>query len=75
VDLDNVIVGGRCISCEPEAIRSIRLTATCFATGQAAGVMGALAAKAACPAASVPYSDVREALLAQGSILEGIAGQ
>ena len=40
VDLDNVIVAGRSISCERDVLGPIRVMAPCMAMGQAAGTAG-----------------------------------
>ncbi|MDI6782499.1 MAG: FAD-dependent oxidoreductase [bacterium] len=42
-EVDNLLVAGRCISSTHEAQGSIRVMATCFATGEAAGTAAALA--------------------------------
>ena len=47
--LENVFTAGRCLSCDHEAQASIRVMGTCFATGQAAGMAAALAAKGESP--------------------------
>lgn len=44
-DVDNLLVSGRCISSSHEAMSSIRVIATCFAIGEAAGVGAALSCK------------------------------
>jgi hypothetical protein len=43
-DADNVFLAGRCISCTHEAQAAVRVIATSFATGQAAGLAAAAAA-------------------------------
>lgn len=43
--IDNLLVAGRCISTDREAMGTIRVGATCGATGHAAGVAAALAAQ------------------------------
>jgi len=45
LDLDNVIVAGRAISCDVRAFASLRTTPTCMAIGQAAGVAAALSVR------------------------------
>ena len=42
-DVDNLLVAGRCISAEEEAMGQLRLIPVCSATGQAAGTAAALA--------------------------------
>ncbi len=62
--LDNVLVAGRCVSCDRYIQGSIRVMAGCYITGQAAGVAAALAARA-----DVSVHDVRVAEL-QGRLSE-----
>ena len=45
VNSENIIVAGRCISGDQEAIAACRIQASCMAMGQAAGAAAALAAK------------------------------
>lgn len=68
--LSNVAAGGRGISCEHRVIDTVRLMSRCMATGQAAGVTAALASRRDCSMLEVGYEAVREALLAQGAILD-----
>lgn len=56
--LDNLSVGGRCISVEGKAVSSVRLMPFCMATGQAAGIAAALN----CP----PYPELKQELIRQG---------
>jgi hypothetical protein len=42
--LDDVLVAGRCLSCDHGAQASLRVMGTCFATGQVAGAGAAMAA-------------------------------
>jgi hypothetical protein len=44
--LDNVLVAGRCVSCDRHIQGSLRVMPACFITGQAAGMAAALAAGA-----------------------------
>ena len=45
-DLDGVLVAGRCMSAEQDAMVQLRLIPVCLATGQAAGTAAAMAADA-----------------------------
>lgn len=69
-DLDNLLMGGRCISCSHEAQASLRITATAMATGQAAGVWAAFAEREKRSCRSVTYEELRQELLNQDMILE-----
>lgn len=40
--VDNLLMAGRCVSCDFEAQASLRIQQTCMATGQAAGAVAAL---------------------------------
>lgn len=44
--LENLLVAGRCVSCDPESFGALRLMPCCAMTGQAAGTAAALAAGA-----------------------------
>lgn len=68
--LDNVSVGGRCISATHEAAGSIRGQAVCMVTGQGAGVMAALAARRRAGLRELDTAEVRAVLRRQGAVLE-----
>jgi glycine/D-amino acid oxidase-like deaminating enzyme len=68
-DVDRLLVAGRCISGTHEAHSSYRVTPIAMATGHAAGVTAALAARSGRPPRKVPYADVQRELLRQGAIL------
>lgn len=68
-EVDGLLVAGRCISGTHEAHSSYRVTPTCVATGQAAGVAAALAARAGEPPRAVPVAAVQRELLHQGALL------
>jgi hypothetical protein len=68
-DVDRLLVAGRCISGTHEAHSSYRVTPIAMATGHAAGVTAALAARSSRPVREVPYTDVQRELLRQGAIL------
>jgi hypothetical protein len=73
--VDNVLVAGRCISGTHEAHSSYRVMPISMATGQAAGVCAALAARSGTLARDVPPGDVQRELLRQGANLRDIVAK
>ena len=67
--VERLLVAGRCISGSHEAHSSYRVTPIAMATGQAAGVCAALAARSGRIPRAVDPALVREELLAQGANL------
>lgn len=70
-EVDNLLVAGRIVSSTHEANGSLRITATCFATGEAAGVAASLAASKR----RAPFDcaeETRATLLERGALLEPI---
>lgn len=65
----NVAAAGRGLSSDPRVLDTVRLMARCMATGQAAGVTAALAARAGQSMVDVGYGAVAEALREGGAIL------
>jgi hypothetical protein len=65
----NLLVAGRCISGTHEAHSSYRVMPTSMATGHAAGVCAALAARRGTTARDVPAPEVQRELLRQGADL------
>ena len=63
---NNLLVAGRCMSVTHEAQGSIREIPTCILTGQGAGIAAALAAQQQVPVRTLPYNQLRAALLKQG---------
>lgn len=61
-DVDGLLLAGRCISGDFLAHASYRVTGNAVAMGQAAGVAGALAARAGVAPHEVPWDDVRAGL-------------
>jgi hypothetical protein len=70
LNLDNVLVAGRCISADHEAGASARGQAVCMATGHAAGTAAALSVSKGCRPAQLDAAEVRTLLAAQHAILE-----
>lgn len=68
-DSRNLMVAGRCISSDRLANSALRIQATCMATGQAAGAMGALAGKADREVRSLSIEAIRELLREHGAIV------
>ena len=64
--VDNLLVGGRCISTTHEAQGPIRNIPPCMVTGQAAGAAAALAAREGAQPRALDPVRVREALIEQG---------
>ena len=58
------------LSCTHVGISSLRIEGTWMIIGQSAGVAAALAAKEDCAVQQLPYSVLREHLLAQGQVLQ-----
>lgn len=69
VDLDNVLVAGRCISASHEALAAIRVMPPSFAMGQAAGTAAALAVRGEGTSRQVSVDELRKQLVAQDAYL------
>jgi FAD dependent oxidoreductase len=67
--LDGILVAGRCLSGTHEAHSSYRVMPIVMATGQAAGVCAALAAKRRVVPRALPVAEVQAALVRQGADL------
>jgi glycine/D-amino acid oxidase-like deaminating enzyme len=68
-DVEGVLVAGRCLSGSHEAHSSYRVMPIVMATGQAAGVCAALAARRRSPPRAVPVAEVQAVLRRQGADL------
>ena len=69
MDLDNLLVAGRCLSATHDAHASVRSMGQCMAMGQAAGTAAALATARRADATGVDPGALRERLAAGGVIL------
>ena len=68
---ENLIVAGRCLSAEHEALASARVTAQCFAYGHAAGLAAVMSMESGRPLRAIPGAEVRERLNEDGARLDG----
>jgi hypothetical protein len=59
---ENIIVAGRCLSAEHEALASARVTAQCFQYGQAAAIAANLALKSKIPIRNLQGEEIRSLL-------------
>ena len=68
-EVDNLLIGGKCISADRTAFASTRVMASVMATGQASGTAAALCAKTGKTAASLDAETLRQHLLRAGAVL------
>jgi glycine/D-amino acid oxidase-like deaminating enzyme len=66
---ENIIVAGRCLSAEHEALASARVTAQCFEYGHAAGAAAVMSLNEEMPLRAIGGEDVRAVMRANGSSL------
>lgn len=67
--VDNIVVAGRCISCDHESLGTIRTIPTCMYTGQAAGVAAALAVRRETRLRNLDITMVQDALIKQKAVI------
>jgi len=65
-DVSNLLVSGRCVSASHEAMSSLRVIATCFAIGEAAGVAGALSVQREKDPRDLDVSEIQQQLRDNG---------
>lgn len=70
LEIDNILLAGRCISVTHVAFGSTRIMPVASGTGQAAGVAAALCILKDATPRDLDYPSLREALLMQGAVLE-----
>jgi hypothetical protein len=68
-EFENLLVVGRCLSATPEGQASARVSATCMAMGEAAGVAAALARERNAAVCEVDTSELRARLEERGVLL------
>jgi len=66
---DNLLVTGRCVSANHEALGAIRVTPIAMAMGQAAGTAAALAVSGECSVLEIDTDELRQRLRADGAQL------
>ncbi|MBS4207538.1 FAD-dependent oxidoreductase [Bacillus sp. FJAT-50079] len=67
--IDNLLMGGRCISTTHEALATTRLTPSCMATGQAAGTAAALAIQDQVTPRQLDVTKLQKQLVESGVVL------
>ncbi len=65
VQVDGLLVAGRCISGTHEAMASYRVTGNCAAMGQAAGCAAALCVQRGCQPRELPFAELKALLQTQ----------
>lgn len=66
---ERIIMAGRCLSAQHEAVASARVTAQCFSYGHAAGIAASVSLREAMPLRSIRGADVRRLLDQDGARL------
>ncbi|NLW86123.1 MAG: FAD-dependent oxidoreductase [Planctomycetes bacterium] len=64
--IDNLLISGRCISADHGGMASIRVIATCFAIGEAAGIAAYLGLKSGAIPRDIPVGSIQESLRKAG---------
>lgn len=67
--VENLLVAGRCLSAQQDAMVQLRLIPVCFVTGQAAGTAAALALRENTTPRELDTSLIQEILVQQGMVL------
>ncbi len=68
-DCDNLLVAGRCISCDHETQASIRIMPICCSTGEAAGVAAALLSEKGGAAKELDVKQIQKILVENGAFI------
>lgn len=68
--VDGLLAAGRCISVDREALGTVRVGATCTATGHAAGVAAALSAAGGVRPRDLDVARLQQALRGQGALVQ-----
>ena len=70
LEVENLLVAGRCVSCTHVALGSLRVMAQCGVMGEAAGVAAAMSLRDDVPPRSLDVAKLQGALRAAGAILD-----
>ena len=68
--IENLLVAGRCVSCDPESFGALRLMPCCAMTGQTAGTAAALSVKSGATPRGLDVATLRRKLVAAGVRLD-----
>jgi hypothetical protein len=68
-EVDNLLVAGRCISADHDALASTRVMGPSLALGEAVGTAAAIAAREAQPVGAVDVGELRAELAAHGALV------
>ncbi|HPY89614.1 MAG TPA: FAD-dependent oxidoreductase [Lentisphaeria bacterium] len=74
IGFSNLLVGGRCVSCDRKIQGSIRVIPGCYITGQAAGMAAAIAIENNTDTRGFPVSELQRRLLKMGAFLPNYKG-
>jgi hypothetical protein len=66
---EGLLVAGRCLSAEHEAMASARVTAQCFSYGQAIGLAAAMSLRSKQSPRDLPVADLRDELRRDGAVI------
>lgn len=69
-EVPNLLVAGRCLSATFEAHASARITPTCMALGEAAGIAASMMLRDSAPNAEAPIRDIQTRLREVGALIE-----
>ena len=67
---DGVLMAGRCVSGDAEAMEALRELHCCWTMGEAAGAAAAMAADRGCEPSELPVAELREKLTASGVVVD-----
>lgn len=68
-NIERLLVAGRCVSCDHEALGTLRTIPTCMYTGQAAGAAAALSARLNTMPKDLNVSELQKTLVEQKAVI------